>query len=110
MHMRNEVAFELIVPECEILNFEGGWVIQPEKIEPLQKLGVHIWKKGLADAIQTSFEADGGCYNLVHVLKREKIMIHPFAVISANIAAEFDNRNFEGKVLCEIGNNGVLIK
>lgn len=110
MYMGDEVAFELIVPECEVLNFEGGWAIRQDKIEPLQKLGVHIWGKGLADAIQTSFEGDGGCYNLVHVLKQEKIMIHPFAIISADIAAGFDSQNFEGKVLSEIGNDGIFIK
>lgn len=33
------------------------------------------------------FAEDGGCYNLVYVLEQEKIMIHPFAMISADITA-----------------------
>jgi len=33
-----------------------------------------------------SFEGDGGCYNLAHVLKREKMVTHPFGMISADTA------------------------
>ncbi|GLC82317.1 hypothetical protein [Lacrimispora brassicae] len=64
----------------------------------------------MADAIQTSFEGDGGCYNLAHVLNREKLMIHPFAIISADTATDFNNQCFDGKVPSEIGNYGILIK
>lgn len=109
MHMGDEIVFELIVPEHEILNLEGGFIVRQEKIEPMQRIGVHIWEKGLADAIQTSFEMDGGFYNLVHVLKQEKIMIHPYAIISADTAAGFDSSYFQGTVLSKIGNDGVYI-
>ena len=72
---------------------EDGCMIRQDKIEPLHKIGVHIWEKGLADAIQTSFEGDSGCYNLAHVLNREKMVSHPFGIISADTAKGFDGRN-----------------
>jgi len=72
---------------------EDGCMIRQDKIEPLHKIGVHIWEKGLADAIQTSFEGDSGCYNLAHVLNREKMVSHPFGIISADTAMGFDGRN-----------------
>lgn len=109
-HMGDAVEFEVIVPEYEILNFEDDCTIRQDMIEPLQEIGIHIWEKGLADAIQTSFEGDGGCYNLAHALNREKLMIHPFAIISADTATDFNNQCFNGKVLSEIGNYGILIK
>lgn len=109
MHMGDELAFELIVPEYDVFDFTDGGIINWDKMESLQKIGIHIWEKGLADAIQTSFECGEGC-NLSFVLNRKKMAIDSFAIISADTAAGFHDKFFEGKTLSKIGNDGVLIK
>lgn len=113
MYGKKEVAFNLIIPEYDLMihekDKEESWKVSEDRISPIRAIGAVMWNRGLADAIQTNFEMDGGYYNINKVLSGEKVMAHPFAVIPEDTAVRFGKDYLAGKRLTRIENNGVII-
>lgn len=109
MHRDTEIDFHLLIPESDILNFEGGDIFVEELIAPIRKLGVAIWENDLADVIQTSLELDDFYFRISEVQNGKNVMTRPFAIIPKLAITAFDNDYFSGKVITEVGNNGAII-
>lgn len=109
MYNKTDVTFNLLIPEYDILNYEGGNKVLENKIAPIRAIGIQMWEEGLADAIQTNIEFDCGYYSLNEILCGKNLMVHPFAIIHRNVVPKFNSSYFIGKKLESIGNGGVLI-
>ncbi|WP_125142499.1 hypothetical protein [Clostridium transplantifaecale] len=113
MYGKKEVAFDLIIPESDIMSHDKNHLerctASEDKVSPIRAIGAAIWNRGLADVIQTNFELDGGYYSMGKVLGGEKLMAHPFAIIPEDIVVRFGEDYLTGKRITRIGNNGIII-
>ncbi len=103
-----DICFNLIIPESDILNCEGGDRVLENKIAPIRAMALKIWEKKLADVIQTSVESDGGYFSINEVLNGINVISHPFAIVPKNVVAKFNDYYFKNKLI-SVGNNGILI-
>ncbi len=110
MYSDKEVIFNLLVPEADILNCEGGRYFTDIKIIPLKKLATKLWESNIVDAIQTSVELDLGYHSLSDILIGKNISINPFAILSENSFSCFSNNYFNGKHLLKINNGGLIVE
>lgn len=101
-----DITFNLIIPEKDILNHNK---VLENKVAPLRNLSIQIWKKGLADVIQTIVEFDMGYCDIKTILCGEDVTVHPFAIIPENCIEFFDDDYFKEQELLYIENNGVLV-
>lgn len=105
-----EVTFNLIVPESDILNCEGGSHFIRSKLDPLKKLATNLWDCKIVDVIQTSVELDEGYYPLSNVQKGDNISVNPFAILSESTFSIFPNNYFDNMSSYRISNSGVFIE
>lgn len=103
------IAFNLIIPEHDILNCEGGDVFIDTKIHPMKQLALMLWKSNCIDAIQTNVELDEGYYHLKDIKSGKNISVNPFAIINQNVFNCFSNDYFKDKNILEI-DNGMFIE
>ena len=109
-YSHEEVSFNLIVPEYDILNCEGGSYFIESKIAPMKKLAVKLWETKYIDVIQTSVESDCGFYGLSKVIAGKNISVNPFAIIPKSVFVNFSNNYFDKMKIQKINNTGVFIE
>ena len=110
MYSEAGISFNLIIPEPDVLNCEGGDIVLENKIAPIRAMAIKIWGKELADVIQTSVELDYGYFSINEVLNGKNIIAHPFAIVQKDVVAKFNDTYFTHSKLVCIENNGILIK
>ena len=110
MYSDSEITFNLIIPEYDILNTEGGDTFISGKINPIRNLALELWKENLADAIQTSLELDCGYSPLEEIFEGINLSVNPFAIINADVYKSFSKDFFFEKIIGTIENKGIFIE
>ena len=108
MYSDEEIAFDLIIPEGDILNCEGGNAFVDNKVVPIKELAVKLWEASVVDAIQTSLELDNGYHPLNKVFAGVNIAVNPFAIVKEEVYKKFPEGFFADKLVSSIGNDGIL--
>jgi len=75
-------AFNIIIPEEDVLFYDKGVRYIEDKILPFILLAKNLWKNSLVDAIQTELEYDDPPYNYNDIATGNNIRFRPFAIIS----------------------------
>lgn len=105
-----DVVFNLIVPESDILDCEGGSYFIESKITPMKSLAIKLWESNAVDAIQTNLELDYGYYNLPDILTGKNISVNPFAILPEDAFGLFLDNYFDGRNSHQINNYGMFIE
>jgi len=109
MYRDNDIAFNIIIPESEIMEFEGGSFFLEDKILVIKKLAESLWQSKLVDAIQTSLELEENFYDLKDINSGMGINITPFAILpNATFLKYYKDHSIDKEIL-KIQNEGLLI-
>ena len=110
MYSDEQITFNLIIPESDILNQEGGNAFVDKKVFPVKGLALFLWESISVDVIQTHLELEGGCFSLAEVSRGENISVSPFAILRGDYFKKFPLKHFEDDILTELKDGGVLIE
>ncbi len=107
-YTQDEIEFELIMPENEILRLENHLIFVDSKMQPLRDLAISLWINEFVDAVQAHDESVEA-HSLTEIEAGLFLADQPFAIIEEKLVDRFPDNFFEDKELIPLNNNGALV-
>ncbi len=101
----NNFSFEIVIPEDDVLIFEGKLEFQQDKIKQLLELVKKIWQFPYIRTVQTGLEGEDASTGLTNLINGRQPNVTPFSIVEEKYNC-FDNEKYQVE---EIFRDGILL-